>query len=62
MILDLYAGNSEYITNGAAPTFVKNKKNVDIISGKIKTLIKEKFDGTPIELWYTIEEIDNEGR
>ena len=31
MILDLYAGNSEYIKNGAAPTFIKNKKNVDII-------------------------------
>lgn len=31
MILDLYAGNSEYIKNGAAPTLIKNKKNVDII-------------------------------
>ena len=31
MILDLYAGNAEYIKNGAAPTFIKNKKNVDII-------------------------------
>ena len=31
MILDLYAGNSEYIKNGAAPTFIKNNKNVDII-------------------------------
>ena len=31
MILDLYSGNSEYIKNGAAPTFIKNKKNVDII-------------------------------
>ena len=31
MIIDLYAGNIEYIKNGAAPTFVKNNKNVDII-------------------------------
>lgn len=31
MILDLYAGNTEYIKNGAAPTFVRNGKNVDII-------------------------------
>ncbi len=31
IILDLYAGNIEFIKNGAAPTFVKNKKNVDII-------------------------------
>lgn len=31
MILDLYDGNAEYIKNGAAPTFVRNGKNVDII-------------------------------
>ena len=31
MILDLYAGNVEYIKNGAAPTFIKNSKNVDMI-------------------------------
>lgn len=31
MVLDLYAGNAEYIKNGAAPTFIKNKKQVDII-------------------------------
>ena len=31
MILDLYSGSAEYIKNGAAPTFVKHKKNVDII-------------------------------
>lgn len=31
MILDLYDGNVEYIKNGAAPTFVRNRKNVDII-------------------------------
>ena len=50
-----YKGEDETIT------YTTTKKNVDIISDKIKTLIKEKFDGTPIELWYTIEEIDNEG-
>ena len=31
MILDLYAGNAEFIKNGAAPTYIKNNKNVDII-------------------------------
>ena len=31
MILDLYAGNIEYIKNGACPTFIKNNKNVDVI-------------------------------
>ena len=31
MVLDLYAGNIEYIKNGACPTFIKNNKNVDII-------------------------------
>lgn len=31
MVLDLYAGNIEYIKNGACPTFLKNNKNVDII-------------------------------
>ena len=31
IVLDLYAGNVEYIKNGAAPTYIKNKKNVDII-------------------------------
>lgn len=30
-VLDLYAGNIEFIKNGAAPTYIKNKKNVDII-------------------------------
>ena len=53
----IYRDNGE----GETITYTTTKKNVDIISGKIKTLIKEKFDGTPIELWYTIEEIDNEG-
>lgn len=31
MVLDLFAGNVEYIKNGACPTFIKNNKNVDII-------------------------------
>jgi len=31
MVLDLYAGNIEYIKNGACPTFIKNNKNVDVI-------------------------------
>ena len=31
MVLDLYAGNAEYIKNGAAPTYIKNKKSVDIV-------------------------------
>ena len=31
MVLDLYAGNIEYIKNGACPTFIKNSKNVNII-------------------------------
>ena len=30
-ILDLYAGNIEFVKNGACPTFIKNKKNVQII-------------------------------
>ena len=30
-ILDLYAGNIEFIKNGACPTFIKNKKNVQIV-------------------------------
>ena len=31
MILDLYAGKAEYIKNGAAPSYIKNKKKVDIM-------------------------------
>lgn len=31
MVLDLYAGNIEYIKNGACPTFIKNNRNIDII-------------------------------
>lgn len=30
-ILDLYAGNMEFMKNGACPTFIKNKRNVNIV-------------------------------
>ena len=30
-VLDLYAGNLEFIKNGACPTYVKNKRNVQIL-------------------------------
>ncbi len=30
-ILDLYAGNMEFMKNGACPTFVKNKRNVHVL-------------------------------
>ncbi|NLC88002.1 MAG: SpoIIE family protein phosphatase [Clostridiaceae bacterium] len=30
-VLDLYAGNLEFIKNGACPTFVKNKRNVQVL-------------------------------
>lgn len=30
-ILDLYAGNLEFIKNGACPTYVKNRRNVEIL-------------------------------
>lgn len=30
-IVDLFKGNIEFIKNGACPTYVKNKKNVDIV-------------------------------
>lgn len=45
MILDLYAGSAEYVKNGAAPTFIKNKKNVDIIKSiSLPTGILNKVD------------------
>ena len=31
MVLDLYSGNIEYIKNGACPTFIKNRHNVDVV-------------------------------
>ena len=30
-ILDLYSGNMEFMKNGACPTFIKNKRNVNVI-------------------------------
>lgn len=30
-ILDLYAGNLEFIKNGACPTYVKNRRNVEVL-------------------------------
>lgn len=30
-IFDLYLGNMEFMKNGACPTFIKNKKNVNIV-------------------------------
>lgn len=30
-ILDLYLGNMEFMKNGACPTFIKNKRNVNIV-------------------------------
>ena len=45
MILDLYAGSAEYIKNGAAPTFIKNKNNVDIIKSiSLPTGVLNKVD------------------
>lgn len=45
LILDLFAGNAEYIKNGAVPTFIKNKKQVDIIKNiALPTGILENID------------------
>ena len=43
MVLDLFAGNIEYIKNGACPTFIKNNKNVDIIKKEVwvKNLLEQ---------------------
>lgn len=30
-IFDLYSGNMEFMKNGACPTFIKNKKNVNVV-------------------------------
>lgn len=30
-ILDLFSGNMEFMKNGACPTFIKNKRNVNIV-------------------------------
>ena len=44
-ILDLYAGNIEFIKNGACPTFIKNRKKVQIIKSlALPAGIIEKVD------------------
>lgn len=44
-ILDLYKGNIEFVKNGACPTYIKNKKNVDVIKTiSIPTGILENID------------------
>lgn len=44
-ILDLYKGNIEFVKNGACPTYIKNKRNVDIIKTiSIPTGILENID------------------
>lgn len=44
-IFDLYKGNIEFVKNGACPTYIKNKKNVEIIKTiSIPTGILENID------------------
>lgn len=44
-ILDLYAGNMEFIKNGACPTFIKRKKEVQLLkSVTLPTGILEQND------------------
>ncbi len=44
-VVDLYKGNVEFVKNGACPTYIKNKKNVDIIKTiSIPTGILENID------------------
>lgn len=46
-ILDLYKGNIEFVKNGAAPTFIKNNKNVNVIkSASLPTGIINDIDLT----------------
>ena len=35
-ILDLYSGNMKFIKNGACPTFIKRKENVDTFDNEVK--------------------------
>ena len=45
MILDLYSGNVEYIKNGACPTFIKSKDEVQIIKSiSLPTGILDNID------------------
>ncbi len=44
-ILDLYSGNMEFMKNGACPTFIKNKKNVNIVKSiSLPAGILDKID------------------
>lgn len=49
-IVDLYKGNIEFIKNGACPTYIKNKRKVQIIksntlpTGAIKNISADTFD------------------
>ena len=44
-ILDLYAGNMEFIKNGACPTYIKRKKDVQLLkSVTLPTGIVDKLD------------------
>ena len=44
-ILDLYAGNMEFMKNGACPTFIKNKGNVNIVKSiSLPAGILDKID------------------
>ena len=44
-ILDLYSGNMEFMKNGACPTFIKNKKNVNVVkSVSLPTGILDEVD------------------
>lgn len=44
-ILDLFSGNMEFMKNGACPTFIKNKKNVQIVKSiSLPTGILDKVD------------------
>ena len=44
-ILDLYSGNMEFMKNGACPTFIKNKRNVNVVkSVSLPAGILDKVD------------------
>lgn len=44
-ILDLYSGNMEFMKNGACPTFIKNKKQVNVVKSiSLPAGILDKID------------------
>jgi len=44
-ILDLYSGNMEFMKNGACPTFIKNRKNVNVVKSiSLPAGILDKID------------------